>query len=132
MLKNILLNYSRRNVTVGYCQGFNFIAGRLIKILENEEYAFWVFVMIIEKYLPLNTYSDASGVMIDSVITRTLIKINCEKVSNHLTDNDLDLSLNSTLYKWYTGLFSVGLSEEVFFLIRLVYVFGIISFCKEI
>lgn len=35
-LKNILLAYSRRNLSVGYCQGFNFIVGRLIKIFKNE------------------------------------------------------------------------------------------------
>jgi len=35
-LKNILLAYSRRNVTLGYCQGFNFIVGRIMKVIENE------------------------------------------------------------------------------------------------
>lgn len=35
-LKNILLAYSRRNVIVGYSQGFNFIAGRLLRILGDE------------------------------------------------------------------------------------------------
>lgn len=35
-LKNILLAYSRRNVTLGYCQGFNFIVGRIMKVIDNE------------------------------------------------------------------------------------------------
>lgn len=35
-LKNILLAYSRRNIIIGYCQGFNFIVGRLIKVYPNE------------------------------------------------------------------------------------------------
>ena len=35
-LKNILLAYSRRNVTLGYCQGFNFIVGRIMKVMDNE------------------------------------------------------------------------------------------------
>jgi len=35
-LKNILLAYSRRNISIGYCQGFNFIVGRLLKIYTNE------------------------------------------------------------------------------------------------
>jgi len=35
-LKNILLAYSRRNITLGYCQGFNFIVGRIMKVVENE------------------------------------------------------------------------------------------------
>lgn len=33
---NILLAYSRRNSTIGYCQGFNFIVGRLLEIIEEE------------------------------------------------------------------------------------------------
>ena len=33
---NILLVFSRRNVSIGYCQGFNFIVGRLYQIIKNE------------------------------------------------------------------------------------------------
>ena len=35
-LRNILLAYSHRNISVGYCQGFNFIAGRLLQKYNNE------------------------------------------------------------------------------------------------
>ena len=35
-LKNVLLAYSRRNMSIGYCQGFNFIVGRLLKLYESE------------------------------------------------------------------------------------------------
>ena len=35
-LKNILLAYSRRNISVGYSQGFNFIVGKILKIIDNE------------------------------------------------------------------------------------------------
>ncbi len=35
-LKNILSCYSIRNASIGYCQGFNFIAGRLLEILKDE------------------------------------------------------------------------------------------------
>ncbi len=36
MLKNVLIAFTRREATIGYCQGFNFIVGRIIKICENE------------------------------------------------------------------------------------------------
>jgi hypothetical protein len=39
-LRRILTAFSRRNFSIGYCQGFNFIAGRLFKIFRNE-----VFIM---------------------------------------------------------------------------------------
>ena len=35
-LRNILLAYSRRNSSIGYNQGFNFIAGRILEIVEDE------------------------------------------------------------------------------------------------
>ena len=35
-MHRILLAYSRRNSTVGYCQGFNYIIGRLMQVIKNE------------------------------------------------------------------------------------------------
>ena len=35
-LKNILIAFTRRNTTLGYCQGFNFIAGKILKVCEDE------------------------------------------------------------------------------------------------
>ena len=36
IIHNILLVFSRRNFSIGYCQGFNFIVGRLYEIIRNE------------------------------------------------------------------------------------------------
>ncbi len=35
-MRRILLAFSRRNISIGYCQGFNFIVGKLFKILLDE------------------------------------------------------------------------------------------------
>jgi hypothetical protein len=35
-LKNILICYSIRNNSIGYCQGFNFIVCRILEIMQNE------------------------------------------------------------------------------------------------
>lgn len=35
-LRNILICYSIRNSTVGYCQGMNFIVGKLLLTIQNE------------------------------------------------------------------------------------------------
>ena len=35
-LKNVLLAYSRRCSSIGYCQGFNLIVGKILKICQNE------------------------------------------------------------------------------------------------
>lgn len=42
---------------IGYCQGMNFILGRLIKYLRTEEEAFWVFTLLIESVLPIDFYT---------------------------------------------------------------------------
>jgi hypothetical protein len=36
-LTNILLNFSKRNSRIGYCQGLNFIASYFLKHLKDEE-----------------------------------------------------------------------------------------------
>ena len=35
-MRNILVCYSLRNNSIGYCQGFNFIVIRLLEVLQNE------------------------------------------------------------------------------------------------
>ena len=43
-LTNVLMAYSRRNSKIGYCQGFNLIAAKLLKLFDKEEDVFWIFV----------------------------------------------------------------------------------------
>ena len=47
MLRNILICYSIRNSSIGYCQGFNFIALRIIEIAQNEVILFYLFFILI-------------------------------------------------------------------------------------
>src|SRR5258708_6545431 len=34
-LRNILTTYIKRNPTIGYCQGMNFLAARILKVMER-------------------------------------------------------------------------------------------------
>ena len=36
-VRNVLTNYSIRNSSIGYCQVFNFIVEKIMKIMENNE-----------------------------------------------------------------------------------------------
>jgi len=46
----------------------NYIVGRLVMVLEEEE-AFWVFVLIMEKYLPIDYMLDGLiGAMTDQKV----------------------------------------------------------------
>jgi Rab-GTPase-TBC domain len=63
-LKNVLYTYVKRNPTIGYCQGMNFIVGRMIQFMDEEE-AFWTLTMILETILPLDFYCNMVGALVD-------------------------------------------------------------------
>ena len=112
-LKNILMCYSIRNTSVGYCQGMNFIVGRLLLIMDNEEQVFWIFIQIIEKILPLIYYSDLAGIIIETTIIDTFISFYLKNFYEFLLDNNFKLSLNNFIHKWMVSLFAQALSPEM-------------------
>ena len=48
-MKNILMCYSIRNSSIGYCQGFNFLVLRLLQVIKGEVilYNFINYILII-------------------------------------------------------------------------------------
>ena len=67
-MKNILLCYSTRNTSVGYCQGMNFLVARLLLIMEDEEKVFWLFVQIIENILSLINYQELASIIVETTL----------------------------------------------------------------
>ena len=116
-LKNILIAYSRRNCTLGYCQGFNYIVGKLLKVINNEENVFWIFTQIIENILPINYYYDSAGIIIDNKILFERLKIIDEKLMDHFEKYHFNLLIQNFLYKWLICLFSQNIKDELLFLI---------------
>lgn len=43
-MKNILMCYSIRNSSIGYCQGFNFLVLRLLEVLKGEVIYFFIIL----------------------------------------------------------------------------------------
>ena len=39
-VKNVFTNYSIKNNSIGYCQGFNFIVEKIMQVMENNEVFF--------------------------------------------------------------------------------------------
>lgn len=83
-LQNILTAITRRNVDIGYCQGFNFIVGKILMLTEDEEETFWIFIQIIEKLLPCDYYIMFSGARkaarVIEMYSREILKINNEQL----------------------------------------------------
>ena len=49
-LRRLLEALSYYRPKIGYCQGMNFIAGALLCMLNSEEKAFWIFLILITNY----------------------------------------------------------------------------------
>ena len=45
-MKNVLMCYSIRNSSIGYCQGFNFLVLRLLEVLKGEVINFFIIKFI--------------------------------------------------------------------------------------
>ena len=110
-MKNVLLAYSRRNISIGYCQGFNFIVGRLLYIFNNEEHAFWVFVQIIENLLPINYYSEMAGVIIDQYILSKLVANYYPQLFALFENVSFDIA--PITLQWFVSVFAQNLHLEV-------------------
>ena len=112
-LENILIAYSRRSQFIGYCQGFNFIVSFILKIINNEEESFWLFVQIIEKILPLNYYSNVLGVLVYSALIEQLLFQFLPELFNFIQNNCFEIHITNLLYKWLLSLFVEDFPENL-------------------
>lgn len=110
MLKNVLTAYVRRNPTLGYCQGLNYIVGHLLRYMGEEE-AFWMLCTIIEQVLPLDHYLCMIGTLVDQKIFARLIRKTLPKVWSVL--KKYKVNPNMITIQWVVCLFSQNLQAEV-------------------
>jgi hypothetical protein len=107
-LKNILMAFAYRNITIGYSQGFNFIAAKILLVIQNEEESFWVFTNILENYLPIDFYLKFTGVKVDMQVIKNLINSTLKYSKN---DETIDIILNNLLTKCFISLFSQSFQD---------------------
>jgi hypothetical protein len=130
-LKNILIAYSRRNSKIGYVQGFNFIVGKLLMIIKDEEKAFWIFVQIIENILQNEYYNEMFGMMIDCVIISNLLDHKNSDLMKYLSSKNFDISLKNLLFRWLTTLFVQSTPSDIFDIIwDCMFIEGNMTFVK--
>jgi hypothetical protein len=131
-MKNILLCYSTRNTTVGYCQGMNFLVARLLLIMEDEEKVFWLFVQIIENFLSLYNYQELTGIIIETTLIETLISYYLPELNKFLAKKDFTITTSNFIHKWIVCLFSQTLKPDIVYtLYDFFFIDGFISIIKN-
>ena len=111
-LENILTAFVRRNATIGYSQGFNFIVGKLLYIVRDEEKVFWIFTQIIENYLPGDFYLLFSGVRKDMKVIEKIIKKELKFI-----DTNIELCISNLISKCFISLFAQNIPDQILFTI---------------
>jgi hypothetical protein len=103
--------YTIRNPVSGYCQGMNFVVGKLALVLSEEE-AFWVFAMLMERILPVDYYSHLLGVHADCYyLGENLVRILLPKVYKKF--KELNQSATFYAYNWFICLFQDNFNDRV-------------------
>lgn len=113
-LRRVLTAYSRRNPSVGYCQGMNLVTSTLLLVFANEEEAFWVLCAIIERILPEDFFAPS---LLPSracpLVLLDFVKGHLPKLYVHLTELGVDLT--AICFSWFLSLFTDCLPVETLF-----------------
>jgi hypothetical protein len=116
-LATLLGCFAIRNKDIGYCQGFNIIAGYLLLAMPTTEQAFWVFCFLIEKVLPTSYFTaeqDWQGPRADTIVLRHYIRTLLPRLGTHL--DELDVVDEQTVpINWFLTAFASTLSVEALF-----------------
>lgn len=110
-LKEILVAYSIRNPNVGYCQGLNFIVALLLLFGFKEEETFWIYVQIVEKYLPCDYFSSMAGILLDQKVFDYLFRTKMPNISKHLDKIGIESCLLTV--QWFICLFSFTFNRHI-------------------
>jgi len=101
-LRRVLIAYSWKNPDVGYCQAMNIVAAALL-IFQTEEQAFWTLSVLCEKYVPGYYSKTMYGTLLDQKVFESLVEKTMPILWNHITKNDIQLSVVSL--PWFLSLF---------------------------
>lgn len=89
----------------------NYLAATLMKVIDDEEDAFWTFCNLIEVILPLDYYSQMVEVIIDQAVFVSLFQHYKPKLFKHLQNMGLDVAI--VLFQWFVCVFSSQLNDDV-------------------
>lgn len=101
-LRNVLIAYSWRNPSLGYCQSMNIICSLLLLFMGEEE-TFWALTILCEELFPQYFTPDMLGSMTDQHVLEDLVAEHFPKLNAHLESIQLPLVLIS--FPWFMCLF---------------------------
>jgi len=101
-MRRVLLAYSLRNRSVGYCQSMNFLVAVLLLHME-EQMAFWALAAIVEDLVPGRYTEQMVGMHVDQKVFESLVKARLPKLFNHFVE--LSFPLEFVTYQWFLCLF---------------------------
>jgi hypothetical protein len=112
-IERICNAYGRRCYSIGYCQGFNQMVGRILEVVKNEEEAFWVFTQLVEQCLPFGFFCELAEMLTYYKLVTSILQENYSHIYKHLQDNSVDLYFNNIIYKWLLSLFLQSIHPDV-------------------
>lgn len=72
-----------------------------------------MFTQLVEEILPLNYYSELTGMITDCVIMINMLQKYLPDLYKFLTqEHSLEASVNNFIHKWFISLFTQNFSEE--------------------
>ncbi|KRX10476.1 Rab-GTPase-TBC domain [Pseudocohnilembus persalinus] len=111
ILYNVLAMTARRNNTVGYCQGMNFIAAFINKQGFNEEETFWLLQHLLEQICPIDYYTSMDGVTADSRIFSSLLKFYNHDIYEKFQKLNIDIQFFTM--EWFITLYTNQFQPEI-------------------
>ncbi|KAK6461844.1 GTPase activating protein [Scheffersomyces coipomensis] len=101
-LRNVLTAYSWKNPEVGYCQAMNIVVAALL-IYMSEEQAFWSLNLLVDKIVPGYYSKTMYGTLLDQKVFESLVQTTMPLLWDHITKNDIQLSVVSL--PWFLSLY---------------------------
>jgi Rab-GTPase-TBC domain len=110
-LRRILVAYSVRNPNIGYCQGLNFLVATILSFGFTETEAFWMYVQIVEKHLPIEYYNSMSGIILHQKIFDYLFRAKLPNISKYLERIGVESCLFTV--QWFICVFAFGFNRDI-------------------
>ena len=105
--------YFNRNLS-GYTQGCNFIVGRLLEFIGDEEKVFWTFSQLMENILSVDYFSQMLGVYVEVDILMCLLRdLYTPNMLKKLEKNDKIIYLQNILLQWFISLFIIKFPKKL-------------------